>query len=142
MSPISPALIEKKLSLMVERITRLEKYAKGGFDKYRDQYERRKTTEKLLQELIETAIDVNTHILVESGEAPPDDYFSSFTRLEKAEWLSADLAKKLAPSAGLRNRLVHQYAEIDDRKIFAVLTEGVPLFAKYISSIRRRLKKK
>jgi len=44
--------------------------------------------------------------------SPPDDYFQSFIRAGELGFLSPGLAEKLAPSAGPRNRLVHEYDQI------------------------------
>jgi uncharacterized protein YutE (UPF0331/DUF86 family) len=44
--------------------------------------------------------------------------------------LSAELAQRLAPSAGLRNRLVHEYETLDDDRVLAAidaLLEQYPL---------------
>jgi uncharacterized protein YutE (UPF0331/DUF86 family) len=57
----------------------------------------------------------------------------------KRGWLPLPLADRLAPAAGLRNRLVHLYATIDDRKVFDAMVLAVELFPQYISNIRRLL---
>ncbi len=142
MSPVDQTLIERKLIQLTERINHLQRYASEGWEPYRTNLERRKTTEKFLQEMIEAAIDVNTHVLVESKGSIPQDYFSSFTKLGELGWISEDLASKLAPSTGLRNRLVHQYSEIDDQKIFNIISSEFKWFKDYVHSIRKQLKAK
>jgi uncharacterized protein YutE (UPF0331/DUF86 family) len=112
-----------------------------GWEPYRASFERRKAAEKLLQELIEAAIDVNTHALVEMGAGAPADYYRSFTDLARHGWISDRLAGRLAPAAGLRNRLVHQYAAIDDRKVFEAIRGAVVLFPEYVAAIRARLER-
>lgn len=137
MSPIERSLIERKLGQVAERLSHLERYAREGWEPYRTNLERRKAAEKLLQEVIEAAIDVNTHVLVELGQTAPSDYHQSFTELGRRGWLPEDLALRLAPAAGLRNRLVHQYATIDDRKVFDALASALEPFPAYIASVRR-----
>lgn len=109
MSPVERSLVERKLGQIAERLAYLERYVREGWEPYRTQFERRKAAEKLLQEVIEAAIDVNTHLLVELGRGAPRDYHHSFTELGRQGWLPEDLVRGLAPAAGLRNRLVHQY---------------------------------
>jgi uncharacterized protein YutE (UPF0331/DUF86 family) len=87
--------------------------------------------------VIEAAIDVNAHVLVELSGTAPRDYHQSFTELGKQGWLPVELAERLAPSAGLRNRLVHQYATIDDRRVFDALGMAVEQFPAYVSGVRR-----
>jgi uncharacterized protein YutE (UPF0331/DUF86 family) len=139
MSPVERALIERKLGQLAERLAHLERYACEGWEAYQRSFERRKAAEKLLQESIETAIDVNTHLLVELGFGVPPDFHRSFTDLGRHGWLPDDLANRLAPAAGLRNRLVHQYAAIDDRKVFDAVGSAVELLRTYIATIRENL---
>lgn len=142
MSPVEQSLIERKLLQIAERLSRLERYHADGWSQYESNFERRKTSEKLLQEVIEAAIDTNTHICTEQGGSIPADYFMSFVQVGNLGWISNDLAKKLAPSAGLRNRIVHQYAAIDDKKLFDAIKVAHELFSEYISQIRKRLSAK
>jgi len=139
MSPVERGVIERKLGQIAERLSHLERYAAAGWEPYRASFERRKATEKLLQELIEAAIDVNTHVLVELGVGVPQDYYRSFTDLARQGWIPDQLAGRLAPAAGLRNRLVHQYAAIDDRKVFDAMRGAIELFPEYVAAIRARL---
>ena len=137
LSPFERSLIERKLGQIAERLSHLERYAREGWEAYRTQLERRKAAEKLLREGIEAAIDVNTHVLVELGGGAPRDYHHSFTELGRRGWLPEDLTLRLAPAAGLRNRLVHQYAAIDDRKVFDALSSALDLFPAYVAGVRK-----
>ena len=109
MSPIEIEVIKRKLSVIVENLKALKPVAAMKKDEYERDLYKRKATERLLQELIEAAIDINTHIIVQTGSPPPDDYYESFIRAGKLGIISSELAENLAPSAGLRNRLVHEY---------------------------------
>lgn len=51
----------------------------------------------------------------------PKDYRDVFTVLEENDILSAELTRNLRQMAGLRNRLVHLYWEIDDEQLFDYL---------------------
>lgn len=136
MSPVERDLIERKLGQIVERLPYIERYLGEGADAYVAQFERRKAAEKILQEIIEAAIDVNTHVLVELAMMAPRDYHQSFMEMGSRGYLPIPLAERLAPAAGLRNRLVHQYASIDDRKVFDALALAAELFPIYVSHIR------
>jgi uncharacterized protein YutE (UPF0331/DUF86 family) len=139
MSPIERALVERKLGQIAERLAHLERYFSEGWEAYRASFERRKAAEKLVQEVIEAAIDVNSHLLVELGKGVPRDYFQSFTAMGEHGCLPLDLAAALAPAAGLRNRLVHQYADIDDRRVFDAIGSALRLFPRYVIGVRRVL---
>jgi uncharacterized protein YutE (UPF0331/DUF86 family) len=141
MSPLDREIIQRKLSIIVENLKALEPIQRLQPDEYiRDLY-RRKATERLLQEMIEAAVDINTHLIVESGAAAPEDYYQSFIRAGEIGVLSPDLALKLAPSAGLRNRIIHEYNGIDHSIILKSVTmaeESYPAYVKEISEALSR----
>jgi len=62
-------------------------------------------------------VDVNLHLLRVLGRGSATDYYTSFIALGEARVLPSDLAERLAPSAGVRNRLIHEYDDIDDAVI-------------------------
>ncbi len=53
-------------------------------------------------------------------KAPPKprDYYESILRLGELDVLPADFAKRLAPLAGFRNILVHEYLVVDWDKVY------------------------
>lgn len=104
MSPIEKEIIRRKLLIIAENLKALESIKNMTREEYISDIYKRKAAERLLQELIEAAIDINSHLIVQTGNATPDDYYESFIKVGELKIISADLAEKLAPSAGLRNR--------------------------------------
>jgi len=142
MSPLDIDIIRAKIAISQDNLKALEPIKEMSRDEYfRDLY-KRKATERLMQELIEAAIDVNTHMVVGSGHAPPDDYYQSFIRAGELGILSPDLAEKLAPSAGLRNRLVHEYERIDHSIILKAVSMAEEYYPRYIEEISDFLARK
>jgi len=132
MSPLDIDIIRAKIAIILENLKALEPIKEMNREVYfRDLY-KRKATERLLQELIEAAIDINTHIIVGSGYVPPDDYYQSFIRAGELGILSPGLAEKLARSAGLRNRLDHEYDRIDHSIILKAVTMAQELYPEYV----------
>lgn len=74
MTPADPAVLRRKLTVIVENLKALEPIASITPARYREDLFTRKGTERLLQEMIEAAIDLNTHLLVQDGHGVPDDY--------------------------------------------------------------------
>lgn len=142
MSPLEEAIVAKKLSVIVEALKALEPIGAMSLEDYRKDIYRRKAAERLLQELIEAAIDINTHIITASGHAPPDDYYESFTRLGELGVIETRLAEKLAPSAGLRNRLVHEYDDIKDPVVHKAIGFAEELYPGYVQAIEHFLSEK
>jgi uncharacterized protein YutE (UPF0331/DUF86 family) len=138
-SPFEAEVLRAKISVILENLKALEPIVAMDPDEYlRDLY-KRKATERLLHEIIEAAIDINVHMIVGSGHAAPDDYYRSFTLAGELGILSPDLAEKLAPSAGLRNRLVHEYDRIDNSIILKAVSLAQALFPKYVEEITSAL---
>ncbi len=137
MSPLDKAIITKKLSVMVGALKALEPIRTMHLEDYRQAVYKRKAAEKLLQELIEAAIDINTHIITASGHTPPDDYYESFTRIGELGVIGFQFAEKLVPSTGLRNRLVHEYDDIQDSIIYDSISFAENLYPKYVQAAER-----
>jgi uncharacterized protein YutE (UPF0331/DUF86 family) len=136
MSPIDLDVVRRKLERIIENLDDLREIHGAGFEEYSRDRKTRKLAERCLQEAIEAASDLNSHILVESGFAAPTDYFTAFLKMGEFSILDLALAEKLAPSAGLRNRIVHEYDLLDNRKIFDAIKVCLELYPDYIRSIR------
>jgi len=135
MSPVEMEIIRRKLSVIIENLKALELINRMTRDEYiRDLY-KRKAAERLLQELIEAAIDINTHIIVQTGNSVPDDYYESFIMMGSLNIISTDLAEKLAPSAGLRNRLVHEYDMLEHSLVLNAVGLAEELYPVYVKEL-------
>jgi uncharacterized protein YutE (UPF0331/DUF86 family) len=62
-------------------------------------------------------------------------------KLRELGVLSRELADSLAPSAGLRTRLVHEYAALDDAKVLAPIAVMLDLYPRYIQAVEAYLVK-
>ena len=137
MSGPEATTLELKLAHMSEMLKWLEQTLAEGLESYLRSPRTQHATERELQTLIEAATDINLHILTSSGHAPPQDYHQSFLALARdTEAISVGLALKLAPSAGLRNRLVHEYGDVDSARVFDSIQDALSLYPQYITEIR------
>src|SRR5207244_11303930 len=110
MSPIDAAIIRRKLQRIAASLDGLRPVARLSLEEYRARFYERKATERLLQEAIEAALDVNAHLIAELGGEVPEEYYGGFLKVGQVGVLPADLAGALARSAGLANRLVNEVA--------------------------------
>jgi uncharacterized protein YutE (UPF0331/DUF86 family) len=139
MSPLDADVIRRKLAVIVRNLRDLATVEQLSLDDYRADRFRLKGSERLLQELIEAAVDANLHLLRSAGEPTPPDYFLTFIALGRLGVISRELAERLAPAAGLRNRLVHEYDEIDDRIVLKAVGEARRDFAAYAAAVEEYL---
>ena len=135
MLAIDRALVRRKLAVIATNLRDLERVADLTLDEYHSDRYRQKGIERLLQEVVDAAVDANQHLLRETGEAPAVDYHTSFIAVGRRHIISNTLAESLAPSAGLRNRLVHEYDTIDDAVVLAAVGKATQDFAKYLAAV-------
>lgn len=128
MSPVDAAVIRRKLAHITDSLAGLRPLSRLTLDEYRERFYERKAAERLLQEAIEAALDINAHLIAEHGQAVPDDYYGGFLALAGLQILPEELARQLAPSAGLRNRLVHEYESLDDARVLASIGTILELY--------------
>jgi len=139
MSPVDREVVRRKLERIASNLRLLEPMKDLSLEAYRADVYRRKATERLLQEVVEAAVDVNLHLLTGTGRPAPDDLYSSFLALGEAGILDSSLAARLAPSAGLRNRLVHEYDRLEDALVLASVGGALELYPRYLAAVERFL---
>lgn len=106
---------------------------------YRADALRRKGAERLLQEIVEAAVDTNLHLLRAAGAPAAGDYYPTFIAAGRHGIVPPALAEALAPAAGLRNRLVHEYDAIDDAIVLAAIARARRDFATYVAAVQQYL---
>lgn len=79
----------------------------------------------LLLTAIEDALAVANHVIASEGYRAPSDYADAFRSLREAGVVDADLAERLEGMARFRNLLVHQYDDVDDRRVHAILRQDL-----------------
>jgi|GEM_PF-342702 len=102
----------------------------------------RYAVERLMQLIVDLALDINNVILSHQGKPAAIDSFDSFDSfidLIDCHVLEADFASQIAPSIGLRNRLVHEYEEVDNKIVFSSIDKTVDMYGRYIQEIKKVL---
>lgn len=135
MTPVDKEVVRRKLTVIIENLKALEPIKAMTLKQYANDIYKRKATERLLQELIEAAIDINTHIIVQTHNTIVDNYYESFIKMGDINVISAELAKELAPSAGLRNVLVHEYDALNNSIILEAVKVVSNNYYQYIKSV-------
>ena len=77
--------------------------------------------ERNLEVSAQAAIDIANRIISIEGLEKPRDYYEAILRLGEADILPLDFARKLAPIAGFRNILVHDYMDINWDEVYSNL---------------------
>jgi len=132
---IDSDLVRRKLARLNMYLDKLKPIADFTFNEYISDFYKKTSTERLIQLIVECSSDINSHVVLESGQRPPEDYTSSFIRAAEAGLITHELANKLKGSGGMRNIIVHEYMEIDDRKIYEILPIAISDFKEYIRQV-------
>lgn len=132
---IDPELVTRKLLLIAADLAALESIRDRGIDSYVQSWIDQAIVERYLERIIGRMIDVNYHVITASGHPPPADYHASFLRLAEIGVVEGEFARRIARSAGLRNRLVHDYEGIDHAKVFAALIDALEDVPQYLERI-------
>ncbi|WP_366922099.1 DUF86 domain-containing protein [Metallumcola ferriviriculae] len=116
---VDKKVIQRKLQKMKQYLGELATFADLSFEEYVNNFQNRRTVERLIQLIVDVAIDINAHTVVDAGNPPPQDSYDSFIQGAKLNMFSLDFANKIAPSTGERNIIVHEYEQIDDGVVIA-----------------------
>lgn len=133
-------MIAGKLRLMRGLLDDLAAAGEVTAERLADDRMLRHAIERVLTQLVDLAVSVNSHVASARLGRAPASYRESFALAAQAGVIDAELAARLAPAAGLRNILVHEYAEVDLRQVAA----GVPLalrdFSAYVTAVARAVR--
>ena len=94
-----------------------------------------RSVERLFQLIVDTAIDINTHIIATSDISVPDDYQSTFIVLAQQKILPMDFAVRIAPSVGLRNLVVHRYGRVDVKRMVDDIKREIGQYHEYLKYV-------
>jgi uncharacterized protein YutE (UPF0331/DUF86 family) len=97
--------------------------------------------ERNFQLIIDTILDVNSHIISEENLGIPDSYSNTFIILGQKGVLPMDFALKIANAVKLRNMVVHKYDAVDNKKMMQDLKDGLNQFEQYVIFINEYLEK-
>lgn len=138
---IDRSLITRKMSLILEDVAEITRLSQLSREQYLKDLINETLAERYLERTIGRMIDINFHLITESGHTPPKDYHESFVLLGTLGVMTVDLAKEMAMAAGLRNRIVHEYDDIDPERVHEALPIAVRQIPVYLDHIRRFVEK-
>ncbi|MBD2503787.1 type VII toxin-antitoxin system HepT family RNase toxin [Anabaena azotica] len=137
MSNIDSEIVLVRLRLITKYYNTLEKFRSISLDEFLNDFEKQLVVERLLQLMTQAAIDINEHILSKLNPGNCVTNFEGFIELSKYQVITPELARQIAPSSGLRNRLVHEYDEIDPQQVFKAISfalQQYPLYVRQVNS--------
>jgi len=96
---------------------------------------RRYTAERILTQLVEVAVGINAHVGAALLGKVGSGYAASFDLAVQAGALSSDTARRVKPSVGTRNVLVHEYLDVDYDQVAAAALRAPEDYGDYIREV-------
>ncbi|MEI7621911.1 MAG: DUF86 domain-containing protein [Candidatus Moraniibacteriota bacterium] len=132
---LNKELVKRKINKMEVYIEELQTILAFQAHEILADYTKLRTVERNFQLMVDTIVDINTHIISQKDLRAPEDATDTFFILEKAEILPSEFVTRFSPVAGLRNKIVHDYEDIDTEKLINDIKSGVSQFGEYVLHI-------
>jgi uncharacterized protein YutE (UPF0331/DUF86 family) len=143
MKEIEPEIVLNKLDFMTDYLDSLGAFESITLEEYLSAREKQLTIERLLQLIIQVALDINRYLLKQLDLQQPSSNFDVFIEVSNCGIITAELAGVLSQSGVLRNRLVHLYDKLDPVKVhqaIALVLQNYPIYQRqvttYLDSLR------
>lgn len=137
---LRPEFVRRKLQLITDDLGHLDRYRAVSHDDLVADFVVLATVERLLERIVMRAIDVNRHLLVEQATGTEErttrlTYRDSFLMLADLGVYPAGFAEEIAPSAGLRTILVHDYNDADRHVVHAAVGLCLGQYPRYVEYV-------
>lgn len=129
------SVVVDKLIRMHQYITELQALKPESYQQYNADHKTRYAVERVMQLVVDLALDVNNLLLAHYQRPPASDYYNSFIDLSECDVFEIQFALAIAPSTGLRNRLVHEYEKINDKVVYDSIDVIVHMYNQYMENV-------
>jgi uncharacterized protein YutE (UPF0331/DUF86 family) len=138
MSP-SPDVVERRLAHQRNLLAELRQLAPLTAQRLSVEPVVRAAVERMMQAIVDLALDINGHVASSILRRSPGSGRESFDLMVTAGVLDFDHVERLKPAVGLRNILVHMYADIDIEIVADSADEFEHEFSEYVRAVARWL---
>jgi uncharacterized protein YutE (UPF0331/DUF86 family) len=105
--------IERRLDELSERLARLEPLKDKPRHAFQEDPYLRDIVERNLEIAAQSCIDICHRIIALEDAQKPKDYYEAFLIVGELGVLPVDFSQRMAPIAGFRNILVHEYVSVN-----------------------------
>ncbi|MCL5010977.1 MAG: DUF86 domain-containing protein [Patescibacteria group bacterium] len=131
----SGTFINEKINRIRAYLQEIEPLLKLSKQEILDDITKLRTLERNFQLIVDEMIDINQHFIKELNLKISDDLEGTFRILGENKILPEDFVLKIAPTVGLRNRIVHRYEELDSKIFIETFQKEYSDFEKYVKFI-------
>ena len=123
--------LAERLALLRSTVMRLRAASQKELNDDWDEW----ALERGLQLAAQALFDVGNHVLAGAFGARPKDYADVPSELTRYGVIGDDLANRLRGLAGFRNLLVHEYAEVDPKRVRELLQTRLGDFSDFADAV-------
>lgn len=132
---IERTVVLARLNFIADNLRELRRFESISLEDYLSSFDHRIISERIVEVIVQAAVDVNEHILTRIHNLESVTNRASFLQAEQYGMITPEVAEELSKSAGLRNILAHRYLEIDYAKLFDGIKLALIYYPIYIQQI-------
>ena len=132
---VDKTLILRKLSELDGYYRQIKEYENITVAQYSADWKIQRIIERTLQMMIETCVDIASHIIADKGYRVPKSYSDTFKVLYDEKIVSSRLFNVLQKMAKFRNIVVHHYDRVDAEIVVGILKRDLSDFTSYKDTI-------
>ncbi len=124
-----------RLNLILDYLEELRPLGTVTFDELTDDRYKYRSAERLLEIIIQAAIDINNHLISGLSKRRQASNTDNFLEMAKLNILTPEIAQDLSASSNFRNRLAHEYYSIDPSIVFQSITKALEQYPQYVQQV-------
>lgn len=136
---VDPAIVSERLRMIRELLDDLDQIGDVTAERLAKDRITRHAVERIVTQMVELSVSINSHFSASLRNEAPRTYRESFHAAAQAGAIPPDLAAELAPAAGLRNILTHEYAAVDLTLVAGAVPELRAAYRRYLAEVARFL---
>ena len=136
---LNVALLRMKIEKINESLERLKRIRNVSLPDFLNNQDLKDIACFRLLIVIEDALAVCFHISAKNLKRIPTEYGECFRILAHEGIVPKDLAERLSLMARFRNVLVHQYWDVDFKRVYAIIKEDLGHIEAFLESIEKLL---
>lgn len=127
-------VIMARLARLDEYAFRLKRFESISLEEYLGDYDIQAIVERNLQLSIQVCMDIANYIIARKKLTFPAEQENIFVLLGREGIIARDLADRIKGMVNFRNILVHDYTEIDSKKVYGMLKQGLKDFNNFATA--------
>jgi uncharacterized protein YutE (UPF0331/DUF86 family) len=127
--------VERLLEELAGRLNKLHQLREVPWPEFQADWKLVCATERVLQTAIQAVLDVGAHILAEFEDNQWEEYRDIPERLARHGVIPKELVPPLQGMVGMRNVLVHQYVEVDTKRLYQLVQQRLGDFDLFMQAV-------